>query len=158
MKSEIFTTSPWQTKKIGKILAKEILRKKLFLKQALVLALTGELGGGKTTFLQGFGKGLNLRQKILSPTFIVMKKFPISDPKFRFFYHLDCYRIQTPKEILDLGFKKILSDPHHIVAIEWADKIRKIVPQSALWIRFEFINEKTRKITISEKLKTKNKN
>ena len=138
MKKEYLTTNPAQTKKIGKKLAKRILKSKIK-KTAFVIGLTGELGGGKTTFSQGFAKGLGVKEKILSPTFVIMKKF-------NNFYHVDCYRIKRPKELLDLGFKEIIKNPKNIVVIEWADRIRKIMPKSALWIKFEFIDEKKRRI------------
>lgn len=139
MKKENITSGPIQTKKLGEKFAKEILEKKPK-KTAFVVGLEGELGGGKTTFLQGFAKGLGIKEKILSPTFVIMKKF-------NNFYHIDCYRIEKPKELLDLGFKKITSNPKNIIVIEWADRIRKIMPKHTLWIKFDFINEKRRRIT-----------
>lgn len=146
---EIFTKSFFQTKKLGQILGKEILKSPQKQK-ALILGLKGDLGGGKTTFLQGLAKSLRIKEKILSPTFVIMRKFQIPNLKgdFKNFYHIDCYRIQKPKEILDLGFKKIISDPKNIVAIEWAEKIKKILPKETIWINFDFINKKTRKIEI----------
>lgn len=141
------TNSPLQTKKLAYFLAKKTLERPLT-KKAFILALEGELGGGKTTFLQGFGKGLRIREKILSPSFIIMRKFPISNSQFLNFYHIDCYRIQKPKEILALGFKEIISNPKNIVAIEWAGRIKKIIPKKTLWIKFKFINENKRKIFI----------
>lgn len=139
MKKENITSGSIQTKKLGEKFAKEILEKKPK-KTAFVVGLEGELGGGKTTFLQGFAKGLGIKEKILSPTFVIMKKF-------NNFYHIDCYRIEKPKELLDLGFKKITSNPKNIIVIEWADRIRKIMPKDTLWIKFDFINEKRRRIT-----------
>lgn len=157
-KKSIVTKSAPATKKLGEILAKRILQTRLK-KGAFCLALTGELGGGKTTFLQGFSKGLGIKEKILSPTFIIMKKLEIRNsklkrnsksqkPKFQTFYHLDCYRIEKPKEILDLGFKEIIRNPKNMVAIEWADKIKKILPKNAIWIKFTFLNKNSRKIII----------
>ncbi len=141
------TRNPNQTKKLGESFAKKILRSKLPQK-AFVLALVGDLGGGKTTFVQGFAKGLGIREKILSPTFILMKKFSIPS---RTFIHIDCYRIKKPKELLDLEFGKIVSDPKNIIAIEWADKIKKIIPKGSTILKFEFINKETRKIVIELK-------
>jgi len=143
MKKENITSSSVQTKKLGEKFAKEILAKKSK-KKSFVIGLEGELGGGKTTFIQGFAKGLDVKEKILSPTFVILKKFKIKDKNF---YHIDCYRIQKSKELLSLGFKEIISNPKNIVTIEWADKVKKIMPKNTLWIQFEFINEKTRKIT-----------
>ena len=171
------TNGPSQTKKIGEILGQEILKTKLE-KTAFVTALEGDLGGGKTTFLQGFAKGLGIEEKILSPTFVIVKRFhvpersegwrrsqkqvfsPVSPsarrtnvlrlPRSMFhdFYHIDCYRIRKPKEILDLGFKKIISDPENIIAIEWADRIKNFLPKNALVLKFKFINKLNRKIVL----------
>jgi tRNA threonylcarbamoyladenosine biosynthesis protein TsaE len=147
------TNNSTQTKKLGSDLAKEFY--KLAEKRARVLVLEGELGGGKTTFLQGLAKGLGIKEKILSPTFVILKKFkiPNPDPKTRhprpeFFYHIDCYRIKKEKEILDLGFKKIVSDSKNIVAIEWADNIREILPKDVILIIFKFKDKNKRAITI----------
>ena len=147
MKREILTKSTEETKKLGEKLAKKILFDSPEKRgKAMIIGLFGDLGGGKTTFLQGFAKGLGIKEKILSPTFILMKRFRI--PKFKIFYHFDCYRISKPKEILDLGWKEIISNPQNIVAVEWADRIDKILPKDALRLKFAFIDETTRKITI----------
>jgi len=144
------TKSPAETKKRGEVLAKNLLKKKIF-KRALILGLEGDLGGGKTTFLQGFVKGLGIKERITSPTFIIMKRFKLPDyliARSSNFYHIDCYRIQKTKDILDLGFKKIIKNPSNIVAIEWADKIKKILPKGSISLQFEFIDKKSRKIVI----------
>ena len=102
------TKSFKETQKLGENFAKEIFN----LPQkngAVVLALQGNLGGGKTTFLQGFAKGLGIKEKVLSPTFVILKKFRIANSNFENFYHIDCYRLNKDKEILELDFKKIIS-------------------------------------------------
>jgi len=147
MKRDFFSSSPIQTKRLGKKIAREVLRRKLQ-KTAFVLGLRGELGSGKTTFLQGFAKGLGIREKILSPTFVIIKKFQVPSSKFQVFYHIDCYRIKKPKELFVLGFREIISNPQNIVAIEWAEKVKKLLPKTTLWLKFDFIDEKTRRIII----------
>ena len=81
MTQEYLTNSFTQTKKLGEKLAKEILNFPLK-KKAVALALIGDLGGGKTTFLQGFARGLGVKGKILSPTFVIMKKFQVPSSNF----------------------------------------------------------------------------
>jgi tRNA threonylcarbamoyladenosine biosynthesis protein TsaE len=147
MKAEQITNTALETKNRGRELAKKILKERIATK-ARVLALRGDLGGGKTTFLQGFAKGLGIKQKILSPTFVILKKFRIKHSSFNFFYHIDCYRIKKPKEILDLGFKKIIADPKNIIAVEWSDRMQKLLPQNTIFISFEFYNKNKRKIKI----------
>src|SRR3989338_6381611 len=93
-----------ETRKIGEFLARRIL-KSVPKKSARVLGMIGDLGAGKTTFLQGFAKGLGVEEKILSPTFIIVRKSKIKNLKLKIknFYHIDCYRIKKPKDILSLG-------------------------------------------------------
>ncbi len=159
MVNYFLTKSTPQTKKLGKEFAQKILGTKQR-KKCLVLAMEGELGSGKTTFLQGFAKGLGIKGKILSPTFVIMRKFEIRNSKsetnskfkikkFKTFYHIDCYRIKSPKEILNLGFKKIISDPQNIIAIEWADRVKSILPNPVIKVKFNFRNKYARKIIFS---------
>ncbi len=137
-----------QTKKIGESLAKKFLRTSKG--KALVVALEGDLGGGKTTFLQGLARGLGIKKKILSPTFVIMKRFQIPKRKtvsqFQYFYHIDCYRIKKSKDILVLGFEEIISNSENIVGIEWADRIKKILPKDRISLEFQFIGKNNRKI------------
>jgi tRNA threonylcarbamoyladenosine biosynthesis protein TsaE len=145
---KITSNSPKETHKIAAKFAKQILRLKTK-KNAVVLTLRGNLGAGKTTFLQGFAKGLGIKSKINSPTFIIMKRFKIKDLRFRNFYHIDCYRLNKPREILDLGFKEIISDPQNIVAIEWPEIVEKIVFQNIILLKFKNIKDNKRNLIIS---------
>jgi len=147
------TKSGKETENLGKKIGRKILKEKPG-KIAKVIALEGDLGGGKTTFLKGFAKGLGIREKILSPTFIIFRKFKIrvnscpNSCKFANFYHVDCYRIEKPREILNLGFRKIIKNPKNIVAIEWANRIHQIIPKKALQIKFKILSKNQRQITI----------
>jgi len=157
-KRKIYLTfSAAETENLAKNLAEDILGGKGILKEsekkrATLLALEGDLGGGKTTFLKGFARGLGIKDKVLSPTFIILRKFKISpklsSSKFQRFYHFDCYRLEKPKELLTLGFNEIISDPKNIVSIEWADKIKKILPREILWIKFKIKSVNQREIII----------
>jgi len=142
-----------ETQKLGRKLAREFLGTAHLCNGALVIGLEGDLGGGKTTFVQGFAKGLGIKEKVLSPTFVILKKFKITKAKsitqkFKTFFHIDCYRIQNPKELLDLGFKEIISEPENIVIIEWAERVKKILPKETITLKFEFIDEKVREIVL----------
>ncbi len=154
MKCKCITNSLAQTQRLGLVLAKQFLKSKPK-KTALVLGLIGDLGGGKTTFLQGFARGLNIKQKILSPTFVIMKRFAIPHPltvnqqaTFGNFYHLDCYRISNPEDVLNLGFADIIKNPKNIVAIEWADKISEFIPRESIILEFKFLNKTQREVRI----------
>jgi len=133
-------------KRMGEILGKEIL--KTAIKKALVIGLVGQLGTGKTTFVQGLARGLSIKQRIISPSFVIIRKYKFPrKSRFSYFYHIDCYRILTPKEMLELDFKKILEE-NSVIAIEWAEKIKKILPGHTLWMNFDYIDKNKRKVTI----------
>ena len=130
------TNSAKETKRLGYMMAKR------FPKNKSVLALKGNLGSGKTTFLQGFAKGLGVKEKILSPTFVLFKHFK---GKNRDFYHFDCYRVKG-KDLNSLGFKDIISNPRNIVAVEWP---RTKLPKAVV-IEFQFLDKNKRRIIIKK--------
>ena len=147
MKITKITNNSFETALLGKEMAKKILKNRQN-KKAQILALQGELGGGKTTFLQGFAKGLGIKEHILSPTFVIFKKFKIQDPFFNLFYHIDCYRLKNSKDLLSLGFEEFSSNPKNIIAIEWAEIIEDALPKNKISIHFKFEDKKRRTIII----------
>lgn len=130
-----------ETEKLAKILAKEIVKSKSKIKKALIFGLVGELGAGKTTFIQSFARGLKIKGRLTSPTFVLMKRY-------KDFYHIDCYRINNSRDILDLDFKEIISNPQNIIMIEWAEKIKRILPKGTIWIKFKIISFTKREIKL----------
>jgi len=146
MRNKYLSSSPLQTQKFGTILAKEILKIPAE-KKAVVIGLEGDLGGGKTTFIQGFAQGLGIKERILSPTFVILKRFKIPKQK-NMFYHIDCYRIEKPEELLSLGLKEVISNSQNIIAIEWVKKVRKVLPKETILIKFKFIDKNKRRISL----------
>jgi tRNA threonylcarbamoyladenosine biosynthesis protein TsaE len=153
MKKNIQTKSHIKTQELAEKMAKKCLKMgpNLGNNQAMIFAMRGDLGSGKTTFTQGFARGLGVVDKILSPTFVILKKFQIPNSEFQYLYHIDCYRIKQPREILELGFKEIISDPKNIVFIEWSENIDSIIPRDAIFIEFKFKKDKIREIIIKNK-------
>jgi tRNA threonylcarbamoyladenosine biosynthesis protein TsaE len=136
--------SPRATGEAAKILSKEILKTK----SLVVVGFVGELGAGKTTFIKSLIKGLGLKRKIVSPTFLIMKKFSLSGK--RSVYHIDAYRVK-PKDLLDLGIRGAMRSPN-IVFIEWADRVKSILPKNTIWIKLEHgTKENERHITINRR-------
>ena len=131
----------------------EILAEKRAGNGALVLALMGDFGSGKTTFAQTFAEALGVKEKTKSPTFIIFRKSKIADKEwnkkgFENFYHFDVYRIHNEKEILNLGWEEIISNPKNIVLVEWADKIEKILPKNCVKIMFKHLKGDKREMEI----------
>ena len=129
-----------QTKKIALEISKQF--------QGGVIALSGELGAGKTTFVQGFAEGLNIKDKIISPTFVLVRQHKIPKSK-NILFHLDLYRLENIKDIQNLGISDFLVNPNNIVLVEWAEKAKKILPQKITTITITTLNETTREIIIT---------
>jgi len=157
------SNNPEELKKIAKDLADNLMsRSRLDIGGgALVLALTGDLGSGKTTFAQAFAEALGVKEKVKSPTFIIFRKSKIPaspagrenkwwrEKGFLYFYHFDVYRINSEKEILNLGWEEIISNPKNIVLVEWADKIEKILPKNSVKINFKHLKGDKREVEIA---------
>jgi len=142
--------SPVQTKKTGFLLAQTILKGGPQ-GQALVLLLRGDLGAGKTTFMQGFAKGLGVKETINSPTFVILKKYPLNMAGgFKYFYHIDCYRLGGAADFEPLGIKEILRDAANIVAIEWPEVVGDWGGEEILRIDFETVNKEERYISFGD--------
>lgn len=145
MKIKVISEGPEETQKIASLLINTVLKQKnLKRKQALVISLEGNLGSGKTEFLKGIAKGIKLKEKIFSPTFLIMKRFTLKHKPFKFLWHLDCYRLKKISEIKELDFTEIIKNPQNIIFIEWGDKIKKILPKSHWTIKFQIKSEKER--------------
>ena len=133
------SSSSAATKRFAKELARKISArggKNKLANKAVIVALTGELGAGKTTFAQGFTSGLGIRGQVSSPTFILMRNTKLKNSKFDSFIHIDAYRA-TAADFLKLGFKEIAADPNNIILVEWADRLKKLIPKSAVWFKLE---------------------
>ena len=146
---EVVTKSDKETRELGKRMANQ-------LNGGEVLALVGELGSGKTTFVQGLAKGLGIKKRVISPTFIIMRRydlgFKIYGSRIKSFYHADLYRLEKniEHEIKNLGLTEIWEKRENIVAIEWAEKIREFLPKSTIWIKFEQFDENSRRIMLDK--------
>ena len=159
---DIVTNSTNETKKLARMLAEEIGQ--WHPRGARVIALVGDLGAGKTTFVQGFARALGIKEVVHSPTFLILKIYEIRDTKYeiRHLIHIDCYRIESSKELLHLGFKELLKDKDAIMLVEWADKIRSLLPHDTLWIECEYGKYRSERMlklkTQKSKVKTKTEN
>jgi tRNA threonylcarbamoyladenosine biosynthesis protein TsaE len=144
-KYQIISGSVDETKKLGKVIGST-------LSAGTVLALTGDLGSGKTSFVQGLAEGLEVPTDyyITSPSYTLINEYP---GRFTLF-HVDLYRITDYVDIENIGLYEILDDDAAVVAVEWADRIEpKLLPDS-ITIHFEITGDETRNILINaEKLK-----
>lgn len=139
-REEIFlSASPNQTLQLARRFAKTI-------KPGTVLALIGNLGSGKTTFIKGIALGLGLKDvsEVKSPTFVLMHIYPTPIP----LYHFDLYRLESLKEIRDIGFEEFANDPKAVTCVEWGEKAKGLLPARARSIFFEMTGEHERVIRL----------
>lgn len=123
------------------------------LEKGLALALYGNLGAGKTKFLQGLAKGLKVKEVVNSPTFNILKLYSVRGHKtIKHFCHIDAYRLANEKDLLALGIEEFLSDPETVVAIEWAEKIKNIWPKNTLRVEITALEENKRELIIKKQL------
>ena len=144
------SNDPNKTELAGRLLGEIIRNKAKKMPRPLVVAIVGELGSGKTTFIKGLFKGVGIKGRIFSPTFVIYRRFSIKNKvkSFKNIFHIDAYRLKKKEATID-ELSRILADPQNILIIEWADKIKQIIPPNAFWLVFErgrSINERIIKI------------
>lgn len=141
----ITTNSFSETQQFGKDFAQQLTGGE-------VLALHGDLGSGKTTFVQGLAKGLGIERKIISPTFIIMRTYEAGEKAqgmgIRNLYHVDLYRIENEHDVEGLGLFELMNDPENIVVLEWPEKIINYLPEKKYDLNFTYIDELKRNIEI----------
>ena len=138
-KYQITTRSVDETQKLGKIIGAAVTA-------GTVLALTGDLGSGKTAFVQGLARGLEVPDDyyITSPSYTLINEYP---GRFSLF-HVDLYRITDSVDIEDIGLYEI-PDDNGVVAVEWADRIEQTLLLDSITIHFQITDDVTRKICIT---------
>ena len=122
-----------QTEKLGAALGKLLF-------EGDFLALTGDLGAGKTAFTRGIARGLGMEDSVTSPTFTIINEYhgPVA------LAHMDAYRLKNPEELQNIGFDDYLQG--FIVVMEWADKVKEMLPTDVLWIDFKVLDDSRRQI------------
>lgn len=147
--NKILSKSKNQTEKLGLEFSKN-------LKPGDVVCLYGELGSGKTTFVKGLAKGLNVRSRVISPTFIIIRThLVVGSGDIDNLYHVDLYRLENLKQIKEIGIKDLLRDKKGVTLIEWPEKAGKILPSKRWEIFFTQKGENTREISIKKNAKRK---
>jgi tRNA threonylcarbamoyladenosine biosynthesis protein TsaE len=142
----VVTHSAWGTQQLGKRVAVSLRPQKT---GAVVVALHGELGSGKTQFVKGFARGLGVRERIVSPTFILMRVFLLPHTAaFRRLVHIDAYRIRRAHELKELGWNALTADRRTVVILDWAENVKRILPYPHLHIELSVTGEKEREVTI----------
>ena len=113
---------------------------------ATVVGLKGDLGAGKTAFVQQVAGILGVVDTITSPTFVIEKIYKLSHSHYTHLIHIDAYRLESDREILSLGWKEIIAEPGNLIMIEWPEKVAGAMPAYTQYLNLKFINDTTREI------------
>lgn len=142
MKEEIVTTSAEETQRVGECLAHDV-------QPGDCIFLYGELGSGKTTFVQGFARGLGIKRRIISPTFTIVRQYELQEEKeIKRLYHLDLYRIDSHDDLQTIAIDEILGDRDAIAVIEWPEKLDKQTEKKTHTLSFSYEDKDGRRIII----------
>ncbi len=138
-----FTKSPAKTKRLGERIGKLLL-------PGDVIALTGELGSGKTILTKGIARGMGIKgDPVRSPSFVLIKEYPGKVPLF----HFDLYRLKKPEELNTIGYEEYFSGKG-VVVIEWVERVKNLLPEEYLKIKISFLKENERKFSLMAKGKS----
>jgi tRNA threonylcarbamoyladenosine biosynthesis protein TsaE len=139
-------------KEVGDI-SQKLLNKILKTKneKAKVVALSGELGAGKTTLTKEIARQVGIKDNVISPTYIIMKIYEINSKSsyckyFKKLIHIDAYRLDSPRELLKIGWEEIQKDKDNLIIIEWPEKVEGCLNKRAFWIKLEHADDETRSI------------
>jgi len=132
------TQSIDQTEELGRCLGKT-------LREGDFVALTGDLGAGKTAFTKGIARGLGIKEDITSPTFTIINEYLGRVP----LAHMDVYRLKNLQELENIGFDDYLEG--YVVVMEWADKVKELLPNDVLWVDIKILDNLRRQIRFISK-------
>jgi tRNA threonylcarbamoyladenosine biosynthesis protein TsaE len=117
--------------------------------RAVVIALHGDLGAGKTTFVQTLARSLGIAETVTSPTFVIMKEYETTHATFAKLIHIDAYRIEDIDEMRPLGFFARLGELQTVICVEWAERIAELLPPTTISVTLTLETDETRILTIS---------
>ncbi|HBV57820.1 MAG TPA: tRNA (adenosine(37)-N6)-threonylcarbamoyltransferase complex ATPase subunit type 1 TsaE [Candidatus Magasanikbacteria bacterium] len=116
-----------------------------------ILTLSGELGAGKTVFIKGLASGFGIKQTVRSPSFNLMKIYKLPEQKnIKHLVHLDCYRLKSAQEVINIGLLEYLGAPNTVCAIEWPEKIAPLLKKFKIQkIKISILKNDRRKISLN---------
>lgn len=114
-----------------------------------IIALQGNLGAGKTVFVKGVAKVLGVEETVTSPTFVIEKIYSLKEgAPWKRLIHIDAYRLESEEELNSIDWNNIATDPNNLIVMEWPEQVGRGMPERAVWIEFEVVDEDTRNIHV----------
>lgn len=144
---EFTTRSPEETKQLAADLVATLAARPGVSGTSTIVALQGNLGAGKTVFVKGAAAALGVSGEVTSPTFVIEKIYTLKDgAPWKRLVHIDAYRLEGNNELRTIGWADIATDPNNLIMMEWPERVGLGVPERAVWLEFDAVNETTRTI------------
>lgn len=137
-----------ELEKFTKNFLREIEGKERNKNSATLVWLEGDLGAGKTTFVQNIGKHLNIKETVNSPTFVISKRYEIKKSDFKNLIHIDAYRLSTKNDLENIGFFKDMENPDNLIFLEWGSLVKSHLPKEVIKVELEYISESERGVRV----------
>ncbi|NBD74021.1 tRNA (adenosine(37)-N6)-threonylcarbamoyltransferase complex ATPase subunit type 1 TsaE [Patescibacteria group bacterium] len=160
---EYISRSPEATQEAAKLLVEQLLAREHLPGTATVVSLSGELGAGKTVFVKGVARALGLTAEITSPTYVIEKIYDLNDGEaqgaggeeraermFDRLVHLDAYRLESADELAAIGWHELLTNPKHLVFIEWPEMVAAVLPWRTIEVAITPQDDASRRVSINE--------
>ena len=115
---------------------------------ATIVALSGNLGAGKTTFVQQVAQEFGVEDQVNSPTFVIEKVYACTEGPFVRLAHIDAYRLNGAHELEVLGWKELTAEEGNLIIIEWPENVAEAIPRNAMRVALVYLDENTREVTL----------
>lgn len=135
-----------ETEDLAKEFAVDLLGNGVTKSNAFIVAMHGDLGAGKTTFVKAVAKEFGVENTVTSPTFVIEKIYKLENQAYENLIHIDAYRLKSGEELKALGWEEVSKNPKNIIFIEWPSNVEEVLPEDKQEISFKFIDENTREI------------
>jgi tRNA threonylcarbamoyladenosine biosynthesis protein TsaE len=150
---ERVTKSPEETKELAGEIIEKLAMSEGERGTSTIIALQGNLGAGKTVFVKGVAEYLGVEGVVTSPTFVIEKVYMLpEDAPWKHLIHIDAYRLEGEEELSGIGWNDTATNPNNLIVMEWPEQVGLGVPERALWIEIEAVDENTRKIKLPESI------
>lgn len=144
---EFTTHSPEETQACAHDLVRTLAQRPGIRGTSTIVALQGNLGAGKTVFVKGTARALGVTEEVTSPTFVIEKIYKLREgAPWKQLIHIDAYRLEGEEELRTIGWADIATDPNNLIVVEWPEQVGLGMPERAVWLEFETVDETTRTI------------
>ncbi len=142
---DVITGSEEETEKKAWEILKKALKNRGDSKKASVITFSGDLGSGKTVLVKGVAKALGVKERVLSPTFVIERRYKLKgNSNYSLLIHIDAYRLSSADDLKAIDWERSILSPDNIICLEWPENVLSAIPQNSINVHLEVISESER--------------